>query len=145
MWNSFALNIIGVEGDQQLHECAATSTLVLATIQIQANHLYSKVFVGQNSSLLSHLHVLSFFLYVQLVVGSIFFVAFMTLANHQQASYTYTLSIYVKQLWNESNKTKRQTMFPCSHLTFKFNRHIWPASGGLKTHYLATCVVVALG
>lgn len=107
------MNIIGVEGDQQLHECAATSILVLATIQIQANHLFSKAFVRQNSSLLSHtfMFFLSFFLYAQLVVGSIFFVAFMTVANHQQASYTYTLSIYVKQLWNESNKAKRQTMF----------------------------------
>jgi hypothetical protein len=91
------LNIIGVEGDQQLHECAATSTLVLATIQIRANHLFSKPFVRQNSSLLSHtfMFFLSFFLYVQLVVGSIFFVAFMTLANHQQASYTYIYIVYI--------------------------------------------------
>jgi hypothetical protein len=58
------LNIIGVEGDQQLHECAATSTLVLAAIQIQANQLLSKAFVRQNSSLLSHtfMFFLSFFL-----------------------------------------------------------------------------------
>jgi hypothetical protein len=107
------LNIIGVEGDQQLHKCAATSTLVLAAIQIQANHLFSKAFVIQNSSLLSHtfMFFLSFFMF-QLVVGSIYFEGFMTLVNHQQASYTHILSIYVKQLWNESNKTKCQTMFP---------------------------------
>jgi uncharacterized membrane protein YcjF (UPF0283 family) len=112
------LNIIGVEGDQQLHECAATSTLVLAAIQIQANQLLSKAFVRQNSSLLSHtfMFFLSFFLNVQLVVGSIFFVAFMTLANHQQAS--YTCKVIVELI--KRNKMSKL----CLHLTLKFDRHI---------------------